>query len=228
MTLACNIGVFINFGCLKDSLEILRAILADDHEEAKGGKGDERGRNRQGKEVVCKYPYDSDYTYLHERVSELFAEALKSDLEFLKLGEAEKVSFAFEYCPSIDSPTINRPWYAKASRGKSSLKNPIPRTRNLRRLITRIESGRDCAKRSSFLFANLSEERNRSATENVSQKQKQDQRSRQKVQILRADCRRIRKRMQWVIVTCSSFHLCFSKSRQEVCKDLNNFKILKY
>ncbi|KAF7144038.1 hypothetical protein RHSIM_Rhsim05G0089800 [Rhododendron simsii] len=41
---------------------------------------------------------------MHERVSDLFAEALKSYLEFLKSGEAEKVSFASEYYPFIDSP----------------------------------------------------------------------------------------------------------------------------
>ncbi|KAI8554602.1 hypothetical protein RHMOL_Rhmol05G0110300 [Rhododendron molle] len=132
LTLACSIGVFVNFGCLKDSLEILRAILADDHEEGEPEKekATKEGEIARARRVVCKYRYDSDYRYLHERVSELFADALQSDLEFLKSGEAEKVSFASEYCPSIDSP-YDKSTLKSLSQPKASVRSSRNKTKGV-------------------------------------------------------------------------------------------------
>ncbi|OVA17403.1 protein of unknown function DUF2828 [Macleaya cordata] len=46
---------------------------------------------------------DPDYRFLHDRISEFFAECLISDLQFLNSGELGKISFASKWCPSLDS-----------------------------------------------------------------------------------------------------------------------------
>nr|POE54611.1 hypothetical protein CFP56_53183 [Quercus suber] len=53
--------------------------------------------------VVESYQKDGSYRYLHNRISDLFAEFLRSDMQFLCSGEIEKISFASKWCPSIDS-----------------------------------------------------------------------------------------------------------------------------
>ncbi|KAI3958651.1 hypothetical protein MKW98_030316 [Papaver atlanticum] len=50
-----------------------------------------------------RYGRDPDYRFLHDRISELFAECLISDLQFMKSGELGKISFASKWCPSLDS-----------------------------------------------------------------------------------------------------------------------------
>ncbi|KAI3931241.1 hypothetical protein MKX01_040158 [Papaver californicum] len=48
-----------------------------------------------------RYGRDPDYRFLHDRISELFAKCLISDLQFMKSGG--KISFALKWCPSLDS-----------------------------------------------------------------------------------------------------------------------------
>ena len=56
-----------------------------------------------GKKAFTRYSQDPDYRFLHERVSDLFADYLKKDLEFLTSGETNKISLAAKWCPSLDS-----------------------------------------------------------------------------------------------------------------------------
>ncbi|KAL2924126.1 hypothetical protein RDABS01_015617 [Bienertia sinuspersici] len=53
--------------------------------------------------AVCRYVQDPGYRFLHERVSDMFADLLRSDFETLKNGNVEELSFAARDCPSIDS-----------------------------------------------------------------------------------------------------------------------------
>ncbi|XP_023642463.1 uncharacterized protein LOC17893112 isoform X2 [Capsella rubella] len=77
-----------------------------------GGRGQEKARasldRKQkkislGKEAFTRYSHDPEYRFLHERVSDLFASQLKSDLEFLASGQQNEISLAAKWCPSIDS-----------------------------------------------------------------------------------------------------------------------------
>ncbi|KFK25559.1 hypothetical protein AALP_AA8G130500 [Arabis alpina] len=56
-----------------------------------------------GKEAYTRYSLDPDYRFLHERVSDLFADHLRGDMEFLTSGETNKISLAAKWCPSLDS-----------------------------------------------------------------------------------------------------------------------------
>lgn len=55
------------------------------------------------KKVVARYESDPDFRFLHERVSDLFAECLKSDMENFKSNQHKKITLAVKWCPSIDS-----------------------------------------------------------------------------------------------------------------------------
>ncbi|KAJ6896252.1 hypothetical protein NC651_022492 [Populus alba x Populus x berolinensis] len=45
----------------------------------------------------------SAYHFLHNCVADIYADLLKSDIEFLNLGEVEKISLAAKWCPSVNS-----------------------------------------------------------------------------------------------------------------------------
>ncbi|KAL7177681.1 hypothetical protein ACSBR2_030944 [Camellia fascicularis] len=49
------------------------------------------------------YDLDVNYQFLHDRISDLFAELLKSDIENLNSGKLNKISLAAKWCPTIDS-----------------------------------------------------------------------------------------------------------------------------
>ncbi|PRQ50693.1 hypothetical protein RchiOBHm_Chr2g0136111 [Rosa chinensis] len=55
------------------------------------------------KKAVERYQRDPDYRFLYDRVSDLFSECLKSDVENLKANQYKKISLAAKWCPSIDS-----------------------------------------------------------------------------------------------------------------------------
>ncbi|KAI3891774.1 hypothetical protein MKX03_020912 [Papaver bracteatum] len=55
------------------------------------------------KRAVERYANDAAYRYLHDRISDLFAELLISDLKYLNSDEAGKISLASKWCPSLDS-----------------------------------------------------------------------------------------------------------------------------
>ncbi|XP_068304773.1 uncharacterized protein [Pyrus communis] len=55
------------------------------------------------KKAIVRYERDPDFRFLYERVSDLFAECLKSDMENFKANQYKKISLAAKWCPSIDS-----------------------------------------------------------------------------------------------------------------------------
>ena len=63
----------------------------------------EEKRVALAKKLVERYAKDPDFRFLHDRVSDYFAECLRKDHEFLKSGLVTKVSLAAKWCPSVDS-----------------------------------------------------------------------------------------------------------------------------
>ncbi|XP_014519392.1 uncharacterized protein LOC106776448 [Vigna radiata var. radiata] len=63
----------------------------------------EEKRVALAKKLVDRYTSDPDFRFLHDRVSDYFAECLRKDLEFLKSGSETKISLAAKWCPSVDS-----------------------------------------------------------------------------------------------------------------------------
>lgn len=62
----------------------------------------ERERARVEK-ALGKYKNDLNYRFLHDRVSDFFAEMLKLDVENLNSGKLREISLAAKWCPTIDS-----------------------------------------------------------------------------------------------------------------------------
>lgn len=55
------------------------------------------------KKAIEKYKQDTEYQFLHNQVSDLFANHLKSDLQLLNSNKANHITLAAKWCPSIDS-----------------------------------------------------------------------------------------------------------------------------
>ncbi|XP_071692469.1 uncharacterized protein [Rutidosis leptorrhynchoides] len=72
-------------------------------EMAKASMNKEEKRIAMAKKAFEQYNRDPDYKFLHDRVSDLFADLLRSDIEFLVNGKPNKISLAAKWCPSIDS-----------------------------------------------------------------------------------------------------------------------------
>ncbi|XP_058200581.1 uncharacterized protein LOC131315504 [Rhododendron vialii] len=132
-TLACNVKAIAEFGYFKDMLEILYRLLQGpeirkkEKSEWQGKKGEVMDRNpgrkkrkatedketvqglrlertvARAKKAFERYNRDPDYQFLHDRVSDLFAELLRSDMESYNAGELCKISLAAKWCPSLDS-----------------------------------------------------------------------------------------------------------------------------
>ncbi|KAK9289009.1 hypothetical protein L1049_017480 [Liquidambar formosana] len=78
--------------------------------EAKAKAEKEQARALRKERVTAKakkgferYIRDPVYRFLHDQISEMFAEVLKADLGFLNSGEICRISLASKWCPSIDS-----------------------------------------------------------------------------------------------------------------------------
>ncbi|KAJ1401239.1 von Willebrand factor A-like domain superfamily [Sesbania bispinosa] len=63
----------------------------------------EEKRVAMAKKLVERYNRDPNFQFLHDRVSDHFAECLKKDMEFLKSGSLSRISLAAKWCPSVDS-----------------------------------------------------------------------------------------------------------------------------
>ncbi|KAL2349144.1 hypothetical protein Fmac_003144 [Flemingia macrophylla] len=55
------------------------------------------------KKLVDRYSTDPDFRFLHDRISDHFAECLRKDMEFLNSGSVTEISLAAKWCPSVDS-----------------------------------------------------------------------------------------------------------------------------
>lgn len=53
--------------------------------------------------MLERYKSNSDYLFLHNQISSVFAENLKLDIQRLNSNETKKISLAAKWCPKIDS-----------------------------------------------------------------------------------------------------------------------------
>ncbi|KAJ8444439.1 hypothetical protein Cgig2_005961 [Carnegiea gigantea] len=60
-------------------------------------------RADMAKTALERYIRNPDYRFLHDRISDLFSDRLKSDLEALNSGKTKNLSLAAKWCPSLDS-----------------------------------------------------------------------------------------------------------------------------
>ncbi|XP_010468470.2 PREDICTED: uncharacterized protein LOC104748548 [Camelina sativa] len=72
-------------------------------EKARASLARKQKKGSMGKKAFTRYTNDSDYRFLHERVSDLFANQLRRDVDFLTSGQPNKISLAAKWCPSLDS-----------------------------------------------------------------------------------------------------------------------------
>nr|XP_016479353.1 PREDICTED: uncharacterized protein LOC107800652 [Nicotiana tabacum] len=72
-------------------------------EKQKASSDREQKKIDMAKKAFERYRRDPDYRFLHERVSDLFADCLKLDLELLNTGKLKDISLAAKWCPSLDS-----------------------------------------------------------------------------------------------------------------------------
>ncbi|XP_021770494.1 uncharacterized protein LOC110734645 [Chenopodium quinoa] len=103
LTLACNLRDLASSGTLRDFAEILYRLVKEGDNTGSFRLSREDEKMEIARRAVCKYVQDPAYRFLHERVSDLFAELLRSDVETLNSSNAEALSFAARDCPSIDS-----------------------------------------------------------------------------------------------------------------------------
>ncbi|WJX57438.1 hypothetical protein P8452_43002 [Trifolium repens] len=117
-TLASNVPSLADFGYFKDLPEILYRLLEGTEKDslmsqetvarAKAQKETahalkEQKRIALAKKLVQRYTSDPNFKFLHDSISDHFADCLKKDLEFLKSGSTTKISLAAKWCPSVDS-----------------------------------------------------------------------------------------------------------------------------
>ncbi|KAL9245121.1 hypothetical protein vseg_018809 [Gypsophila vaccaria] len=118
-TLACNLPAFAQFGYFKDFPEILFRLLGLSHpKKKKKGLADKmrdvrvteagearrkKKKNDMAKAAVERYARDAEYRFLHDRVSDLFAGKLRTDVDHLNSGRMNEISLAAKWCPSLDS-----------------------------------------------------------------------------------------------------------------------------
>ncbi|KAE9453044.1 hypothetical protein C3L33_15059, partial [Rhododendron williamsianum] len=160
-TLACNVKAIAEFGYLKDVLEILYRLLegleirekekmewqiqkgeamdlslgrrkrkaTDDKEKVKALRQEKAVA--KAKKAFERYNRDSDYRFLHDRVSDLFAELLRSDMESYHAGELDKIGLAAKWCPSLDSSYDRALLMCESVARSAKLKESIPARRVL-------------------------------------------------------------------------------------------------
>ncbi|CAO2168709.1 unnamed protein product [Urochloa humidicola] len=122
-TLAGNLSTFARFGCLKDLPEIFYRVLHGDRMEEDGDPRKQKQDGRHGTKrrhsdgefqaakekrrmeeaQLVRYESDESFRFLYDRVTEMFVEMLKSDVEHLRAGDTSKIGLAAKWCPSLRS-----------------------------------------------------------------------------------------------------------------------------
>lgn len=83
------------------SLEEIRKENEEKKEKAKALRREkEITKARKGLE---KYNLDGNYRFLHDTISDFFAELLRADVENLSAGKLGDISLAAKWCPTVDS-----------------------------------------------------------------------------------------------------------------------------
>ncbi|XP_057443592.1 uncharacterized protein LOC130735697 [Lotus japonicus] len=86
----------------KDKSEESLEMDAEAEKERRHAAREEK-RLAMAKKLLDRYNSDPVFQFLHDRVSDHFAECLKRDMEFLSSGQVTKISLAAKWCPSLDS-----------------------------------------------------------------------------------------------------------------------------
>ncbi|KAH7856846.1 hypothetical protein Vadar_006172 [Vaccinium darrowii] len=111
-TLAANAKSVAEFGYFKDLLVILyrllegpdvRKQLKTEEEHRKMWYGKKELRIYLGKKSIERYYSDPVYRFLHNKVSDVFVDALKTDLDNMNAGNLYNLSFAAKWCPTVSS-----------------------------------------------------------------------------------------------------------------------------
>ncbi|XP_027362773.1 uncharacterized protein LOC113870377 [Abrus precatorius] len=90
--------------CLESKeIRVMNAIKRVNAEKESAHLLREEKRVSMAKKLVDRYSNDPDFRFLHDRISEYFAECLKQDMQFLNSGSVTKISLAAKWCPSVDS-----------------------------------------------------------------------------------------------------------------------------
>ncbi|ERN06175.1 hypothetical protein AMTR_s00016p00127470 [Amborella trichopoda] len=71
--------------------------------KAKAKEEKEQKQLRHARRALERYNSDPQYRYLHDRISETFANLLASDLNHTNSGNTKSLSLAAKWCPSLDS-----------------------------------------------------------------------------------------------------------------------------
>ncbi|KAI8526784.1 hypothetical protein RHMOL_Rhmol12G0023100 [Rhododendron molle] len=82
---------------------ILAAMKRAEIEEVKASESREEKRIAAAKKAVERYNRDPDYKLLYDRISDVFADFLKSDIQHFNSNQLNKISLAAKWCPSLDS-----------------------------------------------------------------------------------------------------------------------------
>ncbi|KAF7125037.1 hypothetical protein RHSIM_Rhsim12G0020100 [Rhododendron simsii] len=72
-------------------------------EEVKARESREEKKVAAAKKAIERYNRDPDYKFLYDRISDLFADLLKSDIQHFNSNQLNKISLAAKWCPSLDS-----------------------------------------------------------------------------------------------------------------------------
>ncbi|RLN03984.1 hypothetical protein C2845_PM13G08350 [Panicum miliaceum] len=72
--------------------------------EFKAAKERKRQEEAQlARTALARYVSDESFRFLYDRIAEMFAEMLKSDVENLRAGDTAKIGLAAKWCPSLRS-----------------------------------------------------------------------------------------------------------------------------
>ncbi|EOA32500.1 hypothetical protein CARUB_v10015781mg [Capsella rubella] len=82
---------------------VANAEKKNQEEKAKASLARKEKKVSMGNDALRRYSTDANYRFLHKCVSELFANQLRRDNEFLTSGKPNKISLAAKWCPSLDS-----------------------------------------------------------------------------------------------------------------------------
>ncbi|GMN49335.1 hypothetical protein TIFTF001_018494 [Ficus carica] len=84
-------------------IRVLKAEERAKQEEEKARKLREEKRLAMAKKVIDRYEQDPDFRFLHDKISEHFAERLDADVHELLMNNIVKISLAAKWCPSLNS-----------------------------------------------------------------------------------------------------------------------------
>ncbi|KAK2373876.1 hypothetical protein QL285_074880 [Trifolium repens] len=90
-------------GTEKDSLMSEETVAMAKAQKETAHALKEEKRIALAKKLVERYTKDPNFKFLHDSISDHFADCLKKDIQFLKSGSPTKISLAAKWCPSLDS-----------------------------------------------------------------------------------------------------------------------------